>query len=293
MKRIMLFIGTNLAVVLVLGIVLNVIFSMLGINYSHNNISAMLVLALVFGFGGSFISLFISKWMAKRSTGAQVITNPTTSREHWLLQTVEKLAIKSGIGVPEVAIYPGREVNAFATGANKNNALVAVSIGLLDTMEDNEIEAVLAHEVSHIANGDMVTMALLQGILNTFVIFFARLVAMAIEKFMSSSEDGGGLGTFAYFGVVMALELIFGMLASIVVMAFSRRREFKADAGSAHLVGAHNMSAALLRLKSIKEEPQELEGQLAAFGLRGKKSLSEYFTSHPPLEKRIEALNNL
>ncbi|GAA5217753.1 protease HtpX [Corallincola platygyrae] len=292
MKRILLFIATNLAVVLVLGIVLNVIFSMTGLQYSRGNIPSLLVLAAVFGFGGSFISLAISKWMAKRSTGAQVITQPANETERWLLETVQRQAAQAGIGMPEVAIYPGQEVNAFATGMKRNDALVAVSVGLLNNMTRDEAEAVLAHEVSHIANGDMVTMSLIQGVVNTFVIFFARIVASIIDNFLRGDEEGGGLGGLAYFGVVMVLELVFGILASTIVMWFSRQREFRADEGSAKLVGKHKMIAALERLKQPAPESQ-LDGQLAAFGINGKKSMAELFMSHPPLDKRIEALRNM
>ncbi|RCU52695.1 MULTISPECIES: protease HtpX [Corallincola] len=292
MKRVLLFIATNLAVVLVLGIVLNVIFSVTGLQYGRGNIASLLVLAAVFGFGGSFISLAISKWMAKRSTGAHVITNPANETERWLVDTVQRQAAKAGIGMPEVAIYPGQEINAFATGMKRNDALVAVSVGLLNNMTRDEAEAVLAHEVSHVANGDMITMSLLQGVVNTFVIFFARIVANIIDNFLRGDEEGGGLGGFAYFGVVMVLELVFGILASTIVMWFSRQREFRADEGSARLVGKEKMIAALERLKQPAPETQ-LEGQLAAFGINGKKSMSEFFMSHPPLDKRIEALRNM
>jgi heat shock protein HtpX len=292
MKRVLLFIATNLAVVLVLGVVLNIIFSMTGLQYGRGNMGALLVMASVFGFGGSFISLAISKWMAKRSTGAQVITSPANETERWLVQTVQRQAAQAGIGMPEVAIYPGPEVNAFATGMNRNSALVAVSVGLLNNMSRDEAEAVLAHEVSHIANGDMVTMSLLQGIVNTFVIFFARIIANVIDNFMRSDDGRGGLGGLAYFAVVMVLELLFGILASVIVMWFSRQREYRADAGSAQLVGKQKMIAALERLKQPSAEPQ-LEGQLAAFGINGKRSMAEMFMSHPPLEKRIEALRKM
>jgi heat shock protein HtpX len=241
----------------------------------------LLFICAVFGMGGSFISLALSKWIAKRSVGAHVIEKPTTETERWLLRTVARQAERAGIGMPEVAIYPSPEINAFATGMNRNNALVAVSTGLLAGMSQDEAEAVLGHEISHIANGDMVTLTLIQGVLNTFVFFFARLVASAVNR--------GGNNRFVYFMTVMAFQAIFGMLASIIVMWFSRQREFRADIGGANLAGKQNMIAALQRLGSNKIESQ-LDGQLTAFGISGKRSVSELFMSHPPLEKRIQAL---
>lgn len=289
MKRILLFIATNLAVVLVLGIVLNIVFSMLGIDRS--SISGLLVFCAVFGFGGAFISLLISKWMAKRAYNVQIIEQPRSEVEHWLLSTVTRQAQQAGIGMPEVGIYDSPDMNAFATGASRNSSLVAVSSGLMYNMTRDEAEAVLAHEVSHIANGDMVTMTLLQGVVNTFVMFFARIIANIISSAMSrDNEEGGGLGGIAYFGVVMVLELVFGMLASIIVMWFSRYREYRADEGSARLVGKEKMIAALQRLGQGSQA--ELEGSLAAFGINGRGS-SELFMSHPPLEKRIQSLRNL
>lgn len=289
MKRIILFIATNLAVVLVLGIVLNIVFSMLGIDRS--SISGLLVFCAVFGFGGAFISLLISKWMAKRAYNVQIIEQPRSEVEHWLLSTVTRQAQQAGIGMPEVGIYDSPDMNAFATGASRNSSLVAVSSGLMYNMTRDEAEAVLAHEVSHIANGDMVTMTLLQGVVNTFVMFFARIIANIISSAMSrDNEEGGGLGGIAYFGVVMVLELVFGMLASIIVMWFSRYREYRADEGSARLVGKEKMIAALQRLGQGSQA--ELEGSLAAFGINGRGS-SELFMSHPPLEKRIQSLRNL
>lgn len=294
MKRVLLFLATNLAVVLVLGVVLSILSSVFGIQFGRNgSMAGLLVMAAVFGFGGSFISLWMSKWVAKRSTNAQVITNPRNETERWLVETVQRQAAKAGIGMPEVAIYPGQEVNAFATGARRDSALVAVSAGLLNNMNRDEVEAVLAHEVSHIANGDMVTMTLLQGVLNTFVIFFARVVAMFVDNFLRRDGDEQGLGTIAYIAVVFVMEMLFGLLASIVVAWFSRQREYRADAGAAHLASREKMVAALERLgqKSGVAEPQ-LEGQLAAFGINGKSSMMELFMSHPPLEKRIAALRN-
>ena len=288
MKRVLLFLATNLAVMLVLSIVLSVLSSWLGIN--RQGMGGLLLMAAVFGFGGSFISLLISKWIAKRSYGVQVIEQPRSEMEHWLLSTVTRQAQQAGIGMPEVGIYDSPEMNAFATGASRNNALVAVSSGLLYSMSRDEAEAVLAHEVSHIANGDMVTLTLIQGVVNTFVIFFARLVAGLISNFLRSDdeEEGAGMGGLAYMATVFVLEMIFGILASIIVMWFSRQREFRADAGSAKLAGRDKMIAALERLRQ-GHEPQ-LEGTMMAFGINGKRSVSELFMSHPPLEKRIEAL---
>ena len=288
MKRVFLFLATNLAVMLVLSIVLSVLSSWLGIN--RQGMGGLLLMAAVFGFGGSFISLLISKWVAKRSYGVQIIEQPRSEMEHWLLSTVTRQAQQAGIGMPEVGIYDSPEMNAFATGASRNNALVAVSSGLLYSMSRDEAEAVLAHEVSHVANGDMVTLTLIQGVVNTFVIFFARLVAGLISNFLRSDdeEEGAGMGGLAYMATVFGLEMIFGILAPINVMWFSRQREFRADAGSAKLAGRDKMIAALERLRQ-GHEPQ-LEGTMMAFGINGKRSMSELFMSHPPLEKRIGAL---
>ena len=287
MKRILLFLGTNLAVVLVLGIVMNIVFSALGI--STQSVGGLLVFCAIFGFGGSIISLLISKWMAKRSTGAQVITTPRNQTEAWLVDTVARQAKAAGIGMPEVAIYNAPDMNAFATGAKRDDALVAVSTGLLDNMTRDEVEAVLAHEVSHIANGDMVTLTLIQGVVNTFVMFLARIIANVISSAMSNNnENGQGMGTFAYIATVFVLEMVFGILASIIVMWFSRQREYRADEGSAKLVGKEKMINALQRLGGSREP--EMEGSMMAFGINGKRSMSELFLSHPPLEKRIAAL---
>ncbi|OIN06638.1 protease HtpX [Oceanisphaera psychrotolerans] len=287
MKRILLFIATNLAVVLVLGVVLNIVFSMLGIDRS--SVGGLLVFCAVFGFGGSTISLLISKWMAKRAYSVQVIEQPRNEMEHWLMTTVARQAQQAGIGMPEVGVYDSPDMNAFATGASRNNALVAVSTGLMYSMSRDEAEAVLAHEVSHVANGDMVTLTLIQGVVNTFVMFFARIVANIISGFFSNNEEeeGGGMGGLAYFAIVMVLELVFGILASIIVMWFSRQREYRADQGGARLAGKEKMIAALERLRRGPEV--ELEGSLAAFGINGKRH-SELFMSHPPLEKRIQSL---
>lgn len=282
MKRVLLFLATNLAVILVLSIVLNIVFSFLGID--HSSIGGLLVFAAIFGFGGSFISLAMSKWMAKRSTGAVVIERPRNATEQWLVDTVARQAKAAGIGMPEVAIYDSPEMNAFATGMKRNDALVAVSTGLLRNMREDEVEAVLAHEVSHIANGDMVTLTLIQGVVNTFVIFLARLIAGAIRN------NNQQLGGIAYFAIVIVLEMVFGILASIIVMWFSRQREYRADAGAARLAGPNKMIAALERLKHNHES--RLEGSMMAFGIASKSAKSELFLSHPPLEKRIEALRS-
>lgn len=291
MKRVLLFLATNLAVMLVLSIVLSLLSSFFGINTRGSG--GLLLLAAVFGFGGSIISLFMSKWMAKRAYGIQSIEQPRSEMEYWLVNTVQRQAQQAGIGMPEVGIYDAPDMNAFATGANRNNALVAVSSGLLYNMSRDEAEAVLAHEVSHVANGDMVTLTLIQGVVNTFVIYISRLLAGIVSNFMRSSDDeessfGGGM---AYFAISMVFEMIFGILASMIVMWFSRQREFRADAGSAKLVGKEKMIAALERLARGQES--QLEGTMMAFGINGKSSMSEFFMSHPPLEKRIQALREM
>lgn len=289
MLRIVLFLATNLAILLVFGVVMNLVMPAFGVDPS--GYQGLLVFAALFGFGGAFISLWLSKWLAKRSVGAQVITQPRNSTEAWLLRKVEEQSRKAGIPMPEVAIYESPEPNAFATGASKKNSLVAVSTGLMRSMSEDEVEAVLAHEVSHIANGDMVTLTLIQGVVNTFVIFIARVIAGAINNALRGNQSGGqGLGGFAYFGIVMVLEMVFGILASFIVMWFSRQREYSADAGAAALVGRHKMIAALRRLQRSQEST--LDGTMLAFGIQSKRSMSELLMSHPPLEKRIQALEN-
>lgn len=283
MKRIFLLIATNMAILLVASIVM----SILGVNSA--SMGGLLIFAAIFGFGGAFVSLAISKWMAKRAMGCEVITTPRDDTERWLVQTVARQAEKVGIKMPEVAIYQSQELNAFATGPSKNNALVAVSSGLLYGMTQDEIEGVLAHEVSHVANGDMVTLTLIQGVMNTFVIFAARVVARIINNSFASNGNGEGLGMFAYMAVVFVLDMLFGILASFVVAYFSRIREFKADEGGANLAGKHKMIAALERLRQ-GPETGEMPAQMAAFGINGKRSISELLMSHPPLEKRIAAL---
>lgn len=286
MKRVFLLIATNLAVLLVASIVM----SILGVNTS--TMGGLLVFAAIFGFGGSFISLAISKWMAKKTMGCEVIVQPRDGMERWLVDTVARQAQQAGIAMPEVAIYQSPELNAFATGPSKNNSLVAVSSGLLYGMTPDEIEAVLAHEVSHVANGDMVTLTLIQGVVNTFVIFAARVVAGFIDNFISSNdEEGEGLGTFAYMGVVFVLDMLFGILASMIVAYYSRIREYRADEGGARLAGKEKMIAALERLRQ-GPEMEAMPASMSAFGINGKRSITELLMSHPPLEKRIDALRN-
>ena len=281
-KRGFLFLATNLAVLALVSIVM----SILGVN--PQQFGGLLIMAALFGFGGSIISLMVSKWMAKRATGAHVIETPRNEAEQWLVTTVRRQAEAAGIGMPEVAIYDAPEINAFATGANRNNALVAVSTGLLRAMNRDEAEAVLAHEVSHVANGDMVTMALLQGVLNTFVIFLARVIGTIADRALSGNREGGG-GGIAYFAIVMVLQLVLGALASLIVMAFSRWREFRADAGGAHLAGRGAMISALERLSGNHGE-STLPKAIAAFGISGEGGIAKLFMSHPPLAERIAAL---
>ncbi|TAH41387.1 MAG: protease HtpX [Dokdonella sp.] len=290
MRRIVLFVVTNLAVMALLTIVVKIFgidtytYSKAGINFQ-----GLLVMSAVLGFGGSFISLLVSKWVAKWQTGAHVIENPSNPTESWLLSTVRRQAEGAGIGMPEVAIYDAPEMNAFATGATRNSALVAVSTGLLQQMSQEEVEAVLAHEVSHVANGDMVTMTLLQGVMNTFVIFLARVVGTVVDRAISGNRDNGG-GGIAYFLIVMVLQVVLGLLASIVVMAFSRWREFRADAGSARLSSKQKMISALERLGQGRGE-NSLPSAIQAFGIAGG-GMRKLFSSHPPIEERIAALRN-
>ena len=292
LTRVALFIATNLAVVFVLGIVLRLlgVDQMLAESGSGLNYEALLIMSVVFGFGGSFISLAISKWMAKRSTGARVITQPSNSTEAWLLATVQRLSNAAGIDAPEVTIYDAPDMNAFATGARRNSALVAVSTGLLRGMKQDEVEAVLAHEIAHVANGDMVTLTLVQGVLNTFVIFLSRIVGHIVDRVVLKNERGYGIG---YFVSVMAAQLLFGILASIIVMWVSRYREFRADAGSAQLNGKQAMINALARLD--RGTPAQLPESLEAFGISGRRGggLKALFMSHPPIADRIAALKKL
>ena len=287
-KRVILFLLTNLAITFVLGIVLNIIFKVTGIQ--SQSTAGILVLSLVFGFSGSLISLFLSKTMALRSVGAEVIQQPRNQAEQWLFNTVQRQSQQAGIPMPDIAIYHSADVNAFATGATKNNSLVAVSTGLLDNMTEDEAEAVVAHEIAHITNGDMVTMTLLQGVLNTFVIFLSRMISTAVAS--TKDENGNSsTNTIVFWIVDIALQMVFGVIATMIAMWFSRYREYRADAGSAKLVGKEKMIMALQRLQRV-HEPQEMEGSLAAFMINGVRS-KELFMSHPPLEKRIEALRNL
>ncbi|WJV64423.1 protease HtpX [Pectobacteriaceae bacterium CE70] len=289
MMRIALFLITNLAVMLVFGLVL----SLTGIQSS--SVQGLVIMSGLFGFGGAFVSLLMSKWMALRSVGGEVIEQPRNETERWLLTTVRELSQQVGITMPQVAVYHSPDINAFATGARRDASLVAVSSGLLQNMNRDEAQAVIAHEISHVANGDMVTMTLIQGVVNTFVIFISRLLAQVVSGFLSGNrddgEEGSGGNPLVYFAVATVLELLFGILASIITMWFSRYREFHADAGSATLVGREKMIAALQRLKT-SYEPQE-DSSMMAFCINGKsKSFSELFMSHPPLDKRIEALRN-
>lgn len=284
MMRIALFLMTNIAIL----VVVSIIFSVFGLSTFTEGYGidyrGLLIFCALFGFTGSFISLAMSKWMAKRATGAQVITEPRNEVERWLLATVKRQAEKMGIGMPEVAIYDAPDMNAFATGMNKNNALVAVSTGLLRSMDRREVEAVLGHEIGHVANGDMVTLTLIQGVVNTFVLFFSRVIGHFIDRVILRNEDGPGIG---YFVSVVVLDIIFGVLASMIVAWFSRRREFRADAAGAGLEGSGAMIAALERLKS-GHEATTLPKQIAAFGISG--GIGKLFASHPPLDDRINAL---
>jgi len=292
MKRIALFLATNIAIILVLGISLRLlgfegILDQQGIDL---NINALLVFAAVFGFGGSFISLAISKWTAKRFTGAKVIESPRNSSEQWLVSTVQRQAQMANIGMPEVAVYDSPDVNAFATGMSRNKALVAVSTGLLNAMTQDEAEAVLAHEVSHVANGDMITLALIQGVVNTFVIFLSRIIGHVVDRVVFKVERGHGP---AFWITAIIAEIVLGILASIIVMWFSRQREFRADAGGASLAGRQKMISALERLKGSVKQPH-LPDQLAAFGINGGlgSGLKRLFMTHPPLDERINALKS-
>ncbi len=290
MKRILLFVATNIAVLVVLSISMQLlgIDSLLDEQGVGLDMNSLIIYAAIIGFTGSFISLAISKWMAKRMTGAQVITQPANETETWLTETVRRQAQQAGIGMPEVAIYDAPEINAFATGMNRNNAMVAVSTGLLSSMSQTEAEAVLAHEVSHVANGDMVTMALMQGVVNTFVIVLSRVVGHTVDRVIFKTERGFGP---AYYVTSIIAQLVLGILASMIVMWFSRHREFRADAGSAKLESAPKMIAALERLKQNSNE-STLPNQMQAFGIRGTRveGFKRLFMSHPPLEERIEAL---
>jgi heat shock protein HtpX len=286
MKRIFLFVVTNLAVLVVLSVVMKLLGLERALDGTGFNTGAMLVMAGVLGFGGAFISLAMSKWIAKRSTGAHVIDVPRDATERWLVDIVQRQAKAAGIGMPEVAIYDAPDVNAFATGMKRDDALVAVSTGLLQRMSREEAEAVLGHEVSHIANGDMVTLTLIQGVVNTFVFFLARVIGYLVDRVILKNEREYGIG---YFVTTFAAEMLLGILATMIVLWFSRRREFRADAGGAKLAGREKMIAALQRLQATHEETT-LPAQMKAFGIRGGGTMGRLFMSHPPLEERIEAL---
>lgn len=289
MKRILLFLATNLAIIFILNITLH----LLGVDRILNaqgtglNYNALLIFATVFGMGGAFISLAMSKWTAKRFTGAQVIERPRNEGERWLVETVQRLARAAGIGMPEVAIYDSPDVNAFATGMSRDKALVAVSSGLLHAMGRDEAEAVLGHEVTHVANGDMVTLALIQGVVNTFVIFLSRVIGDVVDRAVFKNERGHGP---AFWIISIVAELVLGILASMIVFWFSRRREFRADAGGARLAGREKMIAALERLAGLHSQP--LPDQMAAFGIAGGigQGVRRLFMTHPPLSERIAAL---
>ena len=286
MKRVILFIVTNLAILLLLGIVSSLLQGYLqaqGIDFPR---MSLLLFAAVFGMGGSFISLAISKWIAKRTTGARVIEQPASEDEHWLVETVRQHAQAAGIGMPEVAIFPSPSPNAFATGARRDSALVAVSAGLISNMDRQEISAVIGHEVSHIANGDMVTLALIQGVLNTFVLFFSRIIGEFIDRAVFRNERGGGIG---YFVATIFAQIVLGFFAAMIVMWFSRRREFSADAGGARLAGRPAMVAALQRLEALSQRTEPLPDQMAAMGISGG-GVRRMLASHPPIEERIRRL---
>ena len=287
MKRIFLFLLTNIAIIVLLSITLSLlgVEGILAANGSDLDLQALLIFSAVFGFGGAFISLLISKWMAKRMTGAVVIESPNNNLEKRLIETVEKQAKIVGIKMPEVAIFPSASMNAFATGASKNKALVAVSQGLLDSMSQGEIEAVVGHEMSHVANGDMVTLTLIQGVVNTFVIFFSRVIGHIVDRVILKNNRGHGIG---YFVTTLFAQIVLSILASTIVMYVSRKREFVADTGGADLAGHQNIINALKRLGQV--EPEALPEQMAAFGIDDKKGFASWFSSHPPIEDRIAAL---
>ncbi len=287
MMRVGMFLATNMAVMVVLGIVMSILSRVFGINLSGGN-AALLVYSAVLGFVGSLISLFMSKGSAKRSMGVQIIETPSNETEHWLVNTVSRQAEAAGIGMPEVGIFNAPESNAFATGWNKNNALVAVSTGLMNDMTQNEVEAVLAHEVSHVANGDMVTMTLIQGVMNTFVFFFASIIGRFVDRAVFKNESGHGFGFYITRTIA---QVALGFLANIIVMWFSRRREYRADEGGAKLAGRENMVAALERLRGSHGRA-EMPSELQAFGISSS-HVKKLARTHPALEDRIAALNNM
>ena len=291
MMRILLFLGTNIAVL----VLISIVFKLLGIdgllqaNNVDLNLGALLVFAAVIGFSGSLISLFISKWMAKRSMGVQIIERPSTPFESWLIDLVRRQSEQAGIKMPEVGVFESPEPNAFATGWNRNDALVAVSTGLLQHMNKDEVEAVVGHEISHVANGDMVTLALIQGVVNTFVVFLARVIGHTVDRVVFKNEEGYGVG---YFVVSIVAEILLSVLATMIVMWFSRYREFRADYGGARLAGREKMVDALRALQRVHQPHDLPAGEFAAFGISGKigEGIKALFASHPPLEQRIAAL---
>ncbi len=291
MKRILLFILTNIAVMVVITIAWSIISSVFGLGQIQSkdglNLTSLLVFSALVGFAGSFISLMISKWMAKRSVGAVVIEQPQNATEVWLMETVRRQANAAGIKMPEVAIYDSPEINAFATGPSRNNALVAVSTGLLNYMNRDEAEAVMAHEIGHVSNGDMVTLTLIQGVVNTFVVFLAYVISYFVDRVLLKNEEGQGIG---FFITNIIAQIALGFLASIIVMWFSRQREFRADAAGAKFASKEKMIAALEKLKAM-HEPSHLPEQMAAFGINGG-DIQKMFSSHPPLDERIAALRN-
>ncbi|HEB27711.1 hypothetical protein LCGC14_2266520 [marine sediment metagenome] len=293
MLRIGLFLATNIAIL----VLFTIVFQTLGLEEYlaaqgiYTNLTGLLIMCAMFGFGGSILSLLISKWMAKRSSGTQIIETPSTPEERWLMETVGDLAKKAGIEMPEVGIFPTQQSNAFATGWNKNNALVAVSAGLLHRFDKEEVRAVLAHEIGHVANGDMITLTLIQGVLNTFVMFFARIIGSVIDRVVLKNERGHGIG---YFVIVIVLQIVLGIFASMIVMRFSRWREFRADNAGAQLAGRSAMIRALqkLQVETQAQVPNQMPDTLTAFGISSgwKRHASRLFMSHPPLEERIDAL---
>ena len=289
MKRIVLFLLTNLAVLALLSVVVMVIEQVFHVRLGQGGLGALLVMAAVFGFGGAFISLLLSKWIAKRTMGVVLIVQPRSEPEQWLIATITRLSQKAGIGMPEVGIFDAAEMNAFATGFRRNAALVAVSSGLLRGMSRGQVEAVLGHEITHVANGDMVTLTLIQGVVNTFVIFLSRVIGSLVDRTVFRNDrDGFGIG---YFVVTMVAQVVLGIFASMIVAAFSRYREFRADRGGANLAGTGNMVSALQALKHSQGEP--MPAQMRAFGINtgSSEGLMRLFMSHPPLDERIAALN--
>ncbi|MBI4357175.1 MAG: protease HtpX [Gammaproteobacteria bacterium] len=289
MKRVVLFLVTNIAIMVVLTLFLNILMQFFGIRME--SMSGLLVFSAVFGMGGAFISLAISKWMAIRATGAKIIEHPRSELESWLFDTVRRQANIAHIQMPQIAIYPSSDMNAFATGMNRNKALVAVSTGLLDRMGRQETEAVLGHEISHVANGDMVTLTLIQGVLNTFVIFFARIIGRMVDQSLRRDNEGGiGIG---YMLTTIFAEIVLGFLASLIVLAFSRQREFRADAGGAKLAGRNQMISALESLQRYAGKEARLPSELKAFGISGRRGLHRFLLSHPPIEERILRLQKM